>query len=69
MSSYFEAKNYKSMDKQLIRNYAITDGWKERWVSEKEATPDKKFLEASIPSDIKQKVIKGYEYIYSLLKD
>jgi len=69
MSSDFEANNYKSMDKQIIRNHAIKDGWRERWVSEKEEIPDKKFLEASIPNDIKQEVIKGYEYIYSLLKD
>jgi len=69
MSSDFEAGSYKSMDKQIIRNHAIKDGWRERWVSEKEAAPDKKFLEASIPNDIKKEVIQGYEYIYSLLKD
>ena len=69
MSSDFEAGNYKSMDKQIIRNHAISDGWKERWLSEKEENPSQKFLEASIPSDIKKEVIKGYEYIYSLLKD
>lgn len=69
ISSDFEAGNYKSMDKQIIRNHAIKDGWKERWTKEKEVTPDKKVLEASIPNDIKQEVIKGYEYIYTLLKD
>jgi phosphoribosylaminoimidazole-succinocarboxamide synthase len=69
MSSDFQAGSYKSMDKQIIRNHAIKDGWKERWVSEKEVNPNKKFLEASIPSDIKKEVIKGYEYICSLLKD
>lgn len=69
MSSDFEAGDFKSMDKQLIRNYAISDGWKERWVSEKAANPNKKFLEASIPVEIKKAVIQGYEYIYSLLKN
>jgi phosphoribosylaminoimidazole-succinocarboxamide synthase len=69
MSSDFEAKSYKSMDKQLIRNHAISAGWKETWESEKAANPKKKFLEASIPSEIKQAVVKGYEYIYSLLKN
>ena len=69
MSSDFEAGRYKSMDKQIIRNHATKDGWKERWTKEKEATPNKKFLEASIPNEIKQEVVKGYEYIYALLKD
>jgi len=69
MSADFEAGNFKSMDKQLIRNHAISDGWKERWISEKAANPSQKFLEASIPAEIKKEVIKGYEYIYSLLKD
>ena len=68
MSSDFEAGNYISMDKQLIRNYATTDGWKERWTQEKATNPSQKILEASIPTEIKQAVIKGYEYIYSLLK-
>lgn len=69
MNADFEAGNYISMDKQLIRNHAISARWKERWESEKAANPKQKFLEASIPSDIKQAVVKGYEYIYSLLKD
>lgn len=69
MSADFDAGNFKSMDKQLIRNYAISDGWKERWLSEKTANPSQKFLKASIPAEIKKAVIKGYEYIYSLLKN
>ena len=69
MSSDFEEGNYKSMDKQIIRNHATQDGWKERWTKEKESTADKKFLEASIPNEIKQEVIKGYEYIYTLLEN
>lgn len=68
MSSDFEAGNYKSMDKQLIRNHATSAGWKETWESEKAENPEKKFLEASIPADVKSAVLKGYEYIYSLLK-
>ena len=69
LDSDFNAGNYKSMDKQLIRNFAIEDGWKARWSEEKKESPDKKFLVASIPSEIKQAVLKGYEYIYTLLKD
>ncbi len=69
MSSDFKAGNYKSMDKQIIRNHAIKDEWKERWEKEKLAMLDKKVLEASIPNDIKKEVIKGYEYIYTLLKN
>lgn len=67
MSKDFDAGSYKSMDKQIIRNHATTDGWKERWTKEKEANPSQKFLDASIPNEIKQEVVKGYEYIHSLL--
>lgn len=69
MSSDFENGNYKSMDKQIIRNHATKDGWKERWTKEKKSNPNQKFLEASIPNEIKQEVVKGYEYIYNLLED
>jgi len=69
MTSDFDAGNYKSMDKQIVRNHAIKDGWKERWIKEKETEPNKKFLEASIPAEIKEQVVAGYKYIFSLLKD
>ncbi len=67
MNSDFEAANYKSMDKQIIRNYAIKDGWKEKWAKEKAVFPNQNFLVASIPDDIKKEVLLGYEYIYSIL--
>jgi phosphoribosylaminoimidazole-succinocarboxamide synthase len=69
MSSDFEKGSYKSMDKQIIRNFAIQDGWKERWSEEKTANPNQKVLKVTIPNEIKKEVIKGYEYISSLLKD
>lgn len=69
MSSNFKNANYTSMDKQIIRNYAIKDQWKERWTKEKETNPNQKILKANIPDDIKKEVLKGYEYIYDLLKN
>lgn len=69
MSSDFEVGSFKSMDKQIIRNYAIGDKWKERWNEERTANPTQKVLEVSIPNEIKQEVIKGYDYICNLLAD
>ena len=69
LTSDFNAQNYKSMDKQLIRNYATTDDWKEKWQKEKALSPNKKVLHVTIPEDIKNNVLKGYEYIYNLLSN
>jgi len=65
----FNAGDYKSMDKQIIRNFAIEDKWKDRWINEKKNNPTQKVLEVTIPNEIKQEVIKGYDYICNLLEN
>jgi len=59
----FDAKNYISMDKQILRNFAKENNWKEQakglQVGEK--------LDVEVPDIIKNEVLNGYKTIHDRL--
>jgi phosphoribosylaminoimidazole-succinocarboxamide synthase len=59
----FDAGEYISMDKQILRNFAKQNSWKER---SKELKPGEK-LEVEVPKSIKDEILNGYETIQSRL--
>jgi phosphoribosylaminoimidazole-succinocarboxamide synthase len=59
----FEAGEYISMDKQILRNFAKQNSWKEK---AKELKPGEK-LNVEVPKEIKEEILNGYETIFNRL--
>ncbi len=59
----FEKGNFISMDKQILRNFAKKNSWKERSVELKAGEK----LEVDVPNEIKNVIIDGYDTIYNRL--
>jgi len=55
----FDSQNYISMDKQILRNFAKENSWKERAKDLK--VGDK--LEVEVPNSIKESILNNYEVI------
>jgi len=55
----FEVGNYISMDKQILRNFAKKNNWKEK---AKDLKPGQK-LDVEVPDSIKEEILKGYSTI------
>lgn len=66
----FEAGNYISADKQIIRNLGEEFGWKRKWAELRETNPSAKLLPvAHEVTEAKQaEVIAGYTGIYHSMK-
>lgn len=62
-SENFNAGNFISMDKQILRNFAKEHKWKEQ--STTLNTGEK--LDVEVPDSIKKEVLNGYETIFSRL--
>ncbi len=60
----FEKGNYISMDKQILRNFAKENNWKEK---AKHLKAGEK-LEVEVPQSIKDEILKAYNTIYTRLK-
>jgi len=59
----FEAGNYISMDKQILRDFAKQNSWKEKAKDLKEAQK----LDVEVPQSIKDEILNGYSTIYNRL--
>jgi phosphoribosylaminoimidazole-succinocarboxamide synthase len=59
----FDAGNYISMDKQILRDFGKAQNWKEQ---AKELKPGQK-LEVNVPQEIKDKILSGYTTILNRL--
>jgi len=59
----FDAQNYISMDKQILRNFAKENSWKQR--AKTLASGDK--LEVEVPQSIKDSILNNYEVINTKL--
>ncbi|GGD31147.1 phosphoribosylaminoimidazole-succinocarboxamide synthase [Malaciobacter pacificus] len=59
----FEAQNYISMDKQILRDFGKEQNWKEQ---AKSLAPGQK-LEVNVPQEIKDKILSGYTTILNRL--
>lgn len=59
----FNKGEYISMDKQILRDFAKENGWKEK---AKELSPGEK-LDVEVPDSIKNSILKGYETILNSL--
>jgi phosphoribosylaminoimidazole-succinocarboxamide synthase len=59
----FEAGNYISMDKQILRNFAKENSWKEK---AKDLKAGEK-LDVTVPDSIKNTILSGYSTIYNSL--
>ena len=59
----FDAANYISMDKQLLRNFGKENNWKEK---SKDLKAGEK-LEVNVPQTIKDKILNGYTTILNRL--
>jgi phosphoribosylaminoimidazole-succinocarboxamide synthase len=59
----FDAENYISMDKQLLRNFGKENNWKEKSKSLKAGEK----LEVNVPQSIKDKILNGYTTILNRL--
>ncbi len=59
----FESEKYISMDKQILRDFAKKNSWKEKSKDLK----DGQKLEVEVPDSIKNTILKGYETIYTRL--
>lgn len=59
----FDAGNYISMDKQILRNFAKENSWKEK---AKDLKIGEK-LDVEVPDSIKDEIINGYKTIYNRL--
>lgn len=62
-SENFEAENFISMDKQILRDFAKENNWKEK---SKDLEAGQK-LDVEVPSFIKNEILNGYETIYNRL--
>ena len=56
----FDLGNYISMDKQILRNFAKENSWKEK---AKDLKPGEK-LDVEVPASIKNEVLSGYTNIH-----
>ena len=59
----FDAGNYISMDKQILRNFAKENSWKEK---AKDLNPGEK-LDVVVPDSIKNTILDGYKSIQNSL--
>ena len=59
----FDAQNYISMDKQILRDFGKADNWKEK---AKDLKAGEK-LEVNVPQEIKDKILSGYTTILNRL--
>ena len=59
----FDAQNYISMDKQILRDFGKADNWKEKAKSLKSGEK----LEVNVPVEIKDKILSGYTTILDRL--
>ncbi|WP_419768079.1 phosphoribosylaminoimidazolesuccinocarboxamide synthase [Arcobacter sp.] len=59
----FDAKNFISMDKQILRNFAKENNWKEK---AKDLKAGEK-LNVEVPDSIKNEVLNGYKTIHNRL--
>ena len=59
----FEAANYISMDKQILRDFGKANDWKEK----SKALEAGQKLEVNVPQSIKNQILNGYETIYNRL--
>ena len=59
----FDAGNYISMDKQILRNFAKENSWKEK---AKDLDPSEK-LDVEVPDSIKNEILNGYNTIHNRL--
>jgi phosphoribosylaminoimidazole-succinocarboxamide synthase len=59
----FDKGDYISMDKQILRNFAKENSWKEK---AKDLNPGEK-LEVEVPQSIKNEILSGYETILERL--
>ena len=59
----FDAANYISMDKQILRDFGKADNWKEKAKSLKAGEK----LEVNVPQEIKDKILSGYTTILNRL--
>ncbi len=59
----FDASNYISMDKQILRNFGIEENWKEQ---SKNLNSGEK-LEVNVPDAIKNSILNGYTTILNRL--
>ena len=55
----FDAQNYISMDKQILRDFGKASNWKEQ---AKDLKAGQK-LEVNVPDEIKNKILDGYSTI------
>ena len=62
-SEDFNAGNYISMDKQILRDFGKSENWKEK---AKDLKPGQK-LDVNVPDSIKNGILNGYETILSRL--
>ena len=62
-SEDFEAQNYISMDKQILRDFGKSDDWKNK---AKDLKSGEK-LDVNVPQDIKDKILSGYTTILNRL--
>ncbi|RXJ83732.1 phosphoribosylaminoimidazolesuccinocarboxamide synthase [Arcobacter sp. CECT 8985] len=60
----FDNEDYISMDKQILRNFAKENHWKEK---AKDLKPGEK-LDVEVPNSIKNKILEGYTTILNRLK-
>ena len=59
----FDAANYISMDKQILRDFGKADNWKEKAKTLKAGEK----LEVNVPTEIKDKILSGYTTILNRL--
>jgi len=59
----FDAANYISMDKQILRDFGKSDNWKEKAKSLKSGQK----LDVNVPQAIKDKILSGYTTILNRL--
>ncbi len=59
----FDAQNYISMDKQILRNFAKENSWKEK---AKDLKAGEK-LDVEVPDSIKNEILNGYTTIHNRL--
>ena len=62
-SEDFEAQNYISMDKQILRDFGKSDDWKNK---AKDLKSGEK-LDVNVPQEIKDKILSGYTTILNRL--
>lgn len=59
----FDAGNYISMDKQILRNFAKENNWKEKAKDLKQGEK----LDVEVPDSIKNEILNGYSTIHNRL--